>query len=248
MQPLLVFSASDLDTSGRAFDVALTPAWAAAELADAEATATEPGRATGRLSLSGTTDVVVRGKAHVSIDVPCARCNEPARVDLQAEMSLLLRVGKVLHDPIAPREPTAAERSSGKRRPRPEPEGAKKADVVPPRGKARAKANEEDEYEFSSEEADHDLYDGETVVLDPFVREALLLEIPNFPLCSDDCPGIRTPPGDPSERVEEAVAPPPGVKSLGEALRAAMARSSKKSSADKAPAKTPPPFRKGLRK
>ena len=34
-------------------------------------------------------------------------------------------------------------------------------------------------------------YDGETVVLDDFVREAILLEIPIFPLCSEDCPGIR---------------------------------------------------------
>ena len=36
-----------------------------------------------------------------------------------------------------------------------------------------------------------DHYDGETVVLDPFVREAILLEVPNFPLCSEDCAGIQ---------------------------------------------------------
>lgn len=238
MQPVLVFPATDLDTSGRAFDVALSPAWIAAELADVEAAAAEPGRATGRLSLSGTRDVVVRAEARASITVPCARCLDPARVDLVGEISLLLRPGKVQDDPIAPREPTAAERSSGKRRPRPEAEagksegrtaelkgGSKKA-AGGPRGQARAKAGDEDEYEFSAEEADHDVYDGETVVLDPFVREALLLEIPNFPLCSDDCAGIRTAPEDPSARVEEVPAPPPGTKSLGDALRAAMARPS----------------------
>src|SRR5262249_11349841 len=48
----------------------------------------------------------------------------------------------------------------------------------------------EPEYEFTAEEADLDTYDGETVVLDAFVREAILLEMPNFPLCSEACPGI----------------------------------------------------------
>ena len=35
---------------GRAFDVALSPAWLATELADVEATAAEAGRVSGRLS------------------------------------------------------------------------------------------------------------------------------------------------------------------------------------------------------
>ena len=39
-------------------------------------------------------------------------------------------------------------------------------------------------------EADLDEYDGERVVLDPFIREAILLELPSFPLCSEACPGI----------------------------------------------------------
>ena len=52
------------------------------------------------------------------------------------------------------------------------------------------------EYEFTSEEADQDEYDGETVVLDPFVRDAILLELPNFPLCSESCPGISRGPNN----------------------------------------------------
>lgn len=50
------------------------------------------------------------------------------------------------------------------------------------------------EYAFSSSEADLDVYDGEKVVLDGFVRELIVLEIPNFPLCSESCPGIRPAP------------------------------------------------------
>lgn len=53
-----------------------------------------------------------------------------------------------------------------------------------------ARAGWAPEHEFSVAEADLDVYDGETVVLDDFVREAILLEIPNFPLCSPSCPGI----------------------------------------------------------
>ena len=39
-----------------------------------------------------------------------------------------------------------------------------------------------------------DTYEGEQVNLDPFIREAILLEVPPFPLCSEDCQGIRPPP------------------------------------------------------
>ena len=45
--------------------------------------------------------------------------------------------------------------------------------------------------DFSSAEADFDTYEGEEVVLDPFVREAILLELPPFPLCSATCAGIE---------------------------------------------------------
>lgn len=56
-------------------------------------------------------------------------------------------------------------------------------------GRGHGKGDDE-EYEFTSEEADVDVFDGETVILDGFIREAILLEVPNFPLCSEDCPGI----------------------------------------------------------
>jgi uncharacterized protein len=58
------------------------------------------------------------------------------------------------------------------------------------------------EPEFTSTEADMDVYDGDEVSLDPFVREALLLEVPPFPLCNDDCRGIAPPPAAESPVVE----------------------------------------------
>jgi uncharacterized protein len=64
-------------------------------------------------------------------------------------------------------------------------------------GHARAQAQikgkgkrEIEELELTPEEADTLPYDGETVVLDDLVRDELILETPNFPLCSEDCPGI----------------------------------------------------------
>jgi uncharacterized protein len=56
--------------------------------------------------------------------------------------------------------------------------------------RGRGKKDKDEEYEFSAGEADLDVYDGETVVLDQFVREAILLEVPAFPLCDESCPGI----------------------------------------------------------
>jgi uncharacterized protein len=51
------------------------------------------------------------------------------------------------------------------------------------------------EYEVTEEEADTLPYDEETVVLDDLVRDELVLETPMIPLCSENCPGIRPPPG-----------------------------------------------------
>jgi uncharacterized protein len=48
----------------------------------------------------------------------------------------------------------------------------------------------DNEYEFEPEEADMLPFDGDTVILDDFVRDELLLEIPMIPLCSEDCPGM----------------------------------------------------------
>jgi uncharacterized protein len=160
---LLAFSAHDIDAAGLAVDAALPPVWLDAELAEASLTAKAPGRVSGRLSRSGN-EIVVRARVRSSLTTPCARCLEPAAVEIDTDLSLLLR-----------------------------PEG--------PAAGTKAKAPE---YEFTSAEADTDSFDGETVVLDGFVREAILLELPNFPLCSEGCPGIGPAAAAP---VEEATAP-----------------------------------------
>ncbi len=46
-------------------------------------------------------------------------------------------------------------------------------------------------------DSDLDVYDGDHVALDDFVREAILLEVPPFPLCAAACPGIGATPQAP---------------------------------------------------
>lgn len=67
----------------------------------------------------------------------------------------------------------------------------------------KARAGKEKEYEFSDAEADLDEYDGEKVVLDPWIREAILLELPSFPLCTEDCEGAAGVKPQPADQVEE---------------------------------------------
>jgi uncharacterized protein len=52
----------------------------------------------------------------------------------------------------------------------------------------------DDDAELAAEHADVISFDGETLLLDDFVRGELLLGIPMIPLCSEGCPGIRPEP------------------------------------------------------
>jgi uncharacterized protein len=66
-----------------------------------------------------------------------------------------------------------------------------------PQGKQLlGKAAAADELEFSGDEAEIETYEGDHVDLDPLIRDALLLEVPQFPLCTEDCQGMRPPPDD----------------------------------------------------
>ena len=172
---LIAVQANDIETIGLELASELPIAWLNAQLKEAEADAEVPGRFSGRLSRSGKADIVVRGKLSASVRLPCARCLAPSMYSVAAELSLLLR----------PRRPTAPERRGG---------DAHAQAATPRNAKNRAP-----EYEFSSEEADLDEYDGERVVLDGFVREAILLELPSFPLCREACEGPLVSHGDAPE-------------------------------------------------
>jgi uncharacterized protein len=149
---------------------------------------------------------VVRGRVHATLTTPCARCLDPTAVDVDTELSLLLQV-----ETPAPKNGAAAGKAAAAKAPAGKHAAPDHALEKPAKGKAK-----DEEYEFSSSEADVDTYDGETVVLDGFVREAVLLEVPNFPLCSEGCPGIR--PAAASAPEAEAARIDPRLAPLG-ALR-----------------------------
>ncbi len=50
-----------------------------------------------------------------------------------------------------------------------------------------------DEIDVQLDEVNRDYYSGAEVVLDPMVREYLLLEVPMKPLCSETCEGLAIP-------------------------------------------------------
>ncbi len=60
--------------------------------------------------------------------------------------------------------------------------------------KGRTHQESEGEFEFDGSEADVAMYDGETVILDDLVVEALVLELPISPLCSETCAGMSADP------------------------------------------------------
>ncbi|NUP11989.1 MAG: DUF177 domain-containing protein [Polyangiaceae bacterium] len=181
MQPLIVVPANDIDAAGMDLSVDLPQTWLDTVLEDAGAHAKHPGQLKGRLSRSGKADIVVRAKVAAELEVPCARCLGPSNVDVRAELSLLLKPRSGMASKSEASRPTA--KATAK------PAGAGHArSGGEVRGSAR-KAAHGSEYEFSSQEADLDEYDGEKVVLDEFVREAILLELPSFPLCTEDCEG-----------------------------------------------------------
>jgi uncharacterized protein len=222
--PLLQIAAVDIETSGRDLDVVLPAAWLQRELGDTELTGVGPAHFVARLSRSGS-DIVVRGHVKATVSVPCARCLSSTVADVDGELTLLLKA--VTPEPARKSKPE-------------KPSRAARAAEAAAHAKEAIKAKREPEYEFSAAEADLDVYDGETVILDAFVREAILLEVPNFPLCSEACAGI---PRAPLEEPEVEASIDPRLSPLA-AIRSKLASSADRtdhpsqSEPSRAPAKT----------
>jgi uncharacterized protein len=275
--PLIAIPAQDIDNAGRQIDVDLPAAWLIRELSESEIDSAGPGHLSVRVSRSGT-DIVVRGEATASVTIPCARCLTPTPLELRGELSLLLKAAPAAHHTgrrggtagAAPKE-RAGGGAAGDRdgemwaraaaRGMPEwgatPKGGKAARAgepaakASPSGKGGARKAKDPEYEFGSEEAELDTYDGETIILDDFIREALILELPNFPLCSEACPGIR--PVEPaaevgsgggSDRIDPRLAPLSALraalaKGKGDAASGGDGTNGAAHATTKSPAKTP---------
>lgn len=172
---------ADLEYGDQELDEEIPVGWLEEALTGSEATSRGlPGRLTATVSKSGR-DVMVRGRATAAVSMPCARTLDPVDVDLDANIFLLLRPATA---------PSAAER-----RPRKEKEGAPKR---PPKQRREGQKPPAREEALEDSDAARDTFEGEEVVLDGFLREFLMLELPMFPLRpdlrSDEATGISGPP------------------------------------------------------
>lgn len=191
--PLFTVAVKDLDYGDQELDEEIPVSWLSAAFANTEAKPSGPaGHLTATLSKTGR-EVMVRGRARAEVTLPCARTLDPTTYLLDAELFLLLEPrtergggparkpatgGKAAREAAkpAPARPTKTRRVAGER-------GAGKRSEEPL---------------LAEEDAAGDTYDGERVVLDAFVREVLLLELPAFPLREDlrseATPAIDSPP------------------------------------------------------
>lgn len=164
----------------------LTPEWVNRALDESEA---RSDGSVGVLELylkkSGR-EVLVKGEATVNVTMPCARTLDPVPIRLVAPIMLLL----------TPKAPSASTPGRSRRRDAP---------------RARTAADDEADEQLSAEQAARDEYDGDAVVLDAFVREHLLLELPLFPVRSDlplePPPATDAPPDEPGDAVDPRLAP-----------------------------------------
>ena len=142
------------------------------------------------------TNVLIKGTIKVPLTMPCARTLEPVGVDVESELFLMLSPA-----------PAGAPAPKRKRKGR----GAESSPKANPEITGRL-AN--DRY-LSEEEAARDHFSGDEIVLDSYVREFILLDLPMVPLRSDlrekDKPAIPGPPEESHDgsgrRIDPRLAP-----------------------------------------
>jgi uncharacterized protein len=204
-EPEFQVAVRDLERSDQRRRWEISPAWIDWALRESEA---KSDGSTGSLEVylkkSGP-EVLVKGEARASVTMPCARTLEPVPVQLEAEIYLLLT-------PRRESKPPSAGKTSKARAARAARKDLGGAAGVRVRGKEPSGKDREDdglEEQLTADLAARDEYDGEKLVLDGFVREHLMLELPLFPVRSDlpfdQPPATDTPPDEPG--VDPRLAP-----------------------------------------
>lgn len=150
---------------------AIPEGWLRAALIDTHATPRGDGNLELELSKNGR-EVMVRGRARVSVDIPCVITLDPLPFELEPEIFLLLAPSAAA---IAAARPARTRGGNG-------------AAVA----RSKAGSGWSDDAELSPTTAAQDTYDGEKIVLDDFLREFILLELPMYPRRSD-LPSAETP-------------------------------------------------------
>jgi uncharacterized metal-binding protein YceD (DUF177 family) len=184
-----VITVADLERGPKRVDFLIPPEWLKLALADSEASPTEqPGTFEVEVTKNGQ-EVLVRGRAKVDVVLPCARTLDPAAYPITSDMLLLLaRASEATPVQIRSRKNRAADRE-------------------PRRQMGKATGGKQGGWEadpvLSEQQAARDTYSGDEIVLDSFLREHIILELPMVPLRED----LR------SEPFEAIGAPPSGPDS-----------------------------------
>jgi uncharacterized metal-binding protein YceD (DUF177 family) len=194
--PELVVPVADLDRGPKHVDFTLSEAWLRRALQDTDASVSQPGSLTVDISKNGQ-EVLVRGNLNVQLTLPCVVTLDPVAVNVDAPVLLMLA-------PQAGAPSELPSRSSGRRRaqtrPGKEPPDPAKPERVarPERSKSvgKGEGHWDDTPVLTEEDAGRDTFDGHEVVLDAFIREFLILELPMFPRRSD-LPTEQTPANPP---------------------------------------------------
>ena len=183
--PNFVVPVRDLDDGPKKLSGEISLDWLRAALDGSEATPTDrAGTLELELSKNGR-EVLVRGVARVPVIVPCARTLAPIPLELAPEILLLLRradpvdrqrAGAGSHDP----------KPRGGRGKRERGEAARPGKPSADHGtRAQARGGWADDPELGPTDAAQDTFEGEQIVLDSFLREFILLELPMFPVRQD---------------------------------------------------------------
>lgn len=203
-RPIFVVSVKDLDDGPKTLSGEISLDWLRNALDGSEATPTDQGGSLHvQLSKNGR-EVLVRGVVRVSVIVPCARTLAPILLDLSPEIVLLLRPaaavperqrgavqrGAAVHREVAASADAKARPGRAKRE---RGEGTEAATAGTRHGRAggnhgtraQPRGGWEDDPELGPMDAAQDSFEGEQIVLDQFLREFILLELPMFPVRQD---------------------------------------------------------------
>jgi uncharacterized protein len=175
--PLFSVAVSEIEQDVQERSWEIPTSWIESALEGTEASHTGK---TGHLTaqlMKNSGRYLVRGKIRVQLQVPCARTLDPAVYDLTPEIFLMLK----RDEPASPATRPRASRSRNK--------------------------DDDDDDALTEEDAAFDTFSGETLHLDPFVREQMLLELPMFPLRSDLRSAQSPPIGAPPQTSESAESP-----------------------------------------
>lgn len=195
MAPLFTVPLADIERNDVSIQWPIPAEWLDQQLADTEAKSQgKNGQLTAHLARNGR-EILVQAKAQVQVVMPCARTLDPVPLTLEPEIYLLLapRSGQPRPGPTRP-ELTR----SGPARAKARGEGLPGTAAKKSAGRGRLHQDEDDPGELLSEQdAARDTFEGDQIVLDGFIREHIVLELPLFPLRSDlrseDSPAIRPP-------------------------------------------------------